>query len=411
MSAETVLNYMDDLAEAALELHTSLVAIPAIGPANGGTGEKDKADFLTEYLKRFGFDNFKFFSVPDDRVECGYRPSIATVIPGKETTRTVWIISHMDVVPEGDRSLWNTDPFKLERDGDKIFGRGVEDNHQGLVSSVMAGRAFLETETIPDINFGILIVSDEETGSNYGLGHIVKEHEDLFSKNDLILIPDFGMPDSKLIEVAEKSSLWLKITVEGKQCHASNPEGGINSLLAASAMIVELPELQYYFDEEDKIFIPPYSTFVPTKKEANVSSVNILPGKDIFYVDCRVLPSYDLDEIIDKVEGMAEFVEEEYGVKISVETVSKTQAPIPTPADAPIIKKLKSAIKLVYEVDAEAGGIGGNTVAAFLRNKGFNCAVWATILDQAHQPNETGSISSTINDARVMSLLALNELI
>lgn len=409
MSAEKVLNHIDNLEEAALELHTSLVAIPAIGPANGGTGEKDKADFLTQYLKRCGFNDLQFFSVPDDRVECGYRPSIAAVIPGKDSSKTFWVISHIDVVPEGDLSLWKTDPFKLERDGDKIYGRGVEDNHQGMVSSIMAARAFLETETVPDINFGILLVADEESGSKYGLAHIIKEHKDLFSKDDLILVPDFGTEDSKLIEVAEKSSLWLKVTVEGKQCHASNPEEGINSLVAASAMIVEIPELQYYFDEQDDIFSPPYSTFVPTKKEANVTSVNILPGKDIFYVDCRVLPNYDLTQVINQVEAMGVYVGEEYGVKVKVEVVSKTQAPTPTPVDSAIIAKLKRAVKTVYSVDATPGGIGGNTVAAFLRKEGYPCAVWATILNQAHQPNETGSISCTLNDARVMSLLAMNE--
>jgi succinyl-diaminopimelate desuccinylase len=409
MSAETVLNHIADLEDAALELHTSLVAIPAIGPANGGDGEKEKADFLTEYLKRHGFENLKFFSVPDDRVTCGYRPNIAAIIPGKDTSKTLWIISHMDVVPEGDRSLWHTDPFKLERKKDKIFGRGVEDNHQGMVSSIIAGRAFLETETVPDVNLGILIVSDEETGSKYGLANIAAEHADIFSKDDLILIPDFGTENSKLIEVAEKSSLWLKVTVEGKQCHASNPEEGINSLIAASAMIVEIPELQYYFDDEDDLFSPPYSTFVPTKKEANVSSVNILPGKDIFYVDCRILPNYKLNQVIDRVMSMGDYVGEEYGVTVTVEVESKTQAPAPTPTDAEIITKLKKAIKVVYDVDAVPGGIGGNTVAAFLRDKGFNCAVWATILNQAHQPNETGSISCTLDDARVMSLLALND--
>ncbi len=409
MSAETILNHIETLEDAALDLHSSLVAIPAVGPANGGSGEKDKADFLTEYLKKCGIEDIRFFSAPDDNVECGYRPNIAAVIPGKDTSSTLWIISHMDVVPEGDLSLWKTDPFKLERDGDRIIGRGVEDNHQGIVSSLMAARAFLETGTTPEINLGILLVSDEETGSKYGLEYILKEHNDLFSKDDLFLIPDFGIENSKLIEVAEKSSLWLKITVEGKQCHASDPEEGINSLVAASAMIVEIPELQFYFDEQDDIFSPPYSTFVPTKKEANVSSVNILPGKDTFYVDCRILPNYDLKQVINQVRGMATYVSEEFGVTVDVDVESKTQAPAPTPADAKIVRKLKDAIHTVYSVDAKPGGIGGNTVAAHLREHGYHCAVWSTIKNQAHQPNETGSLSCTLDDARVMSLLVMNE--
>ncbi|WP_421901598.1 M20 family metallo-hydrolase [Maridesulfovibrio sp.] len=400
-----LLSKIDDMKDAALDLHAKLVAIPAIGPTNNGTGEKAKADFLTEYLKENGFGEVKSYNAPDDRVECGYRPNLVTVIPGQDRSRTLWIISHMDVVPVGDLSLWKTDPFKLEQDGDTIYGRGVEDNHQGLVSSVIAAKALLDSGLTPGINIGLIFVSDEETGSHYGLEYMVKEHEDLFKKNDLFLVPDSGEPDSALVEIAEKSSVWFKVTVEGKQCHASTPEQGVNSLVAAAAMIMEVPELKYHFDEEDELFSPPYSTFEPTKKEANVENINTIPGKDVFYIDCRVLPTYDLKEVIDQVKGMGLYVAEEYGVKITVDVESESQAAPPTPADAEIVEKVVDAVKEVYGVDARAGGIGGGTVAAHLRERGYQTVVWSTLLHQAHQPNEKGSISNTLNDAKVMALL------
>ncbi|WP_321404208.1 M20 family metallo-hydrolase [Maridesulfovibrio sp.] len=400
-----LLSKIDNMKDAALDLHTKLVAIPAIGPTNNGTGEKAKADFLTEYLKENGFGEIKSYNAPDDRVECGYRPNLVTVIPGQDSSRTLWIISHMDVVPVGDLSLWDTDPFKLVQDGDTLYGRGVEDNHQGLVSSVMAAKALMDSGMTPGINLGLIFVSDEETGSHYGLEYMVKEHGDLFKKNDLFLVPDSGEPDSKLVEIAEKSSIWFKVTVEGKQCHASTPEQGVNSLVAAAAMIMEVPDLKYHFDEEDELFSPPYSTFEPTKKEANVENINTIPGKDIFYIDCRILPSYDLQEVIDQVKGMALYVAEEYDVKVSVDIESKSQAAPPTPADAEIVEKVVFAVKEVYGVDAEPGGIGGGTVAKHLRVLGYQTVVWSTLLHQAHQPNEKGSISNTLNDAKVMALL------
>ncbi|WP_320175915.1 M20 family metallo-hydrolase [Maridesulfovibrio sp.] len=400
-----LLSKIDDMKDAALDLHAKLVAIPAIGPTNNGTGEKAKADFLTEYLKENGFGEVKSYNAPDDRVECGYRPNLVTIIPGQDRSRTLWIISHMDVVPVGDLSLWNTDPFKMVQDGDAIYGRGVEDNHQGLVSSVVAAKALLESDLTPGINIGLIFVSDEETGSHYGLEYIVKEHEDLFKKNDLFLVPDSGEPDSALVEIAEKSSVWFKVTVEGKQCHASTPEQGVNSLVAAAAMIMEVPELQYHFDEEDELFSPPYSTFEPTKKEANVENINTIPGKDVFYIDCRVLPTYDLQEVIDQVKGMGLYVAEEYGVKVTVDVESESQAAPPTPADAEIVEKVVDAVKEVYGVDARPGGIGGGTVAVHLRERGYQTVVWSTLLHQAHQPNEKGSISNTLNDAKVMALL------
>ena len=38
------------------------------------------------------------------------------------------ILCHLDIVPAGDKTLWNSDPFTLtEKDG-KLFGRGVLDD-------------------------------------------------------------------------------------------------------------------------------------------------------------------------------------------------------------------------------------------------------------------------------------------
>lgn len=400
-----LLSKIDELKDEAIELHSKLVSIPAIGPDNNGDGEKAKADFLTTYLNENGFGEIKSYNAPDERVECGYRPNLVTVIPGQDSSRTLWIISHMDVVPVGDLSLWTTDPFKMEQDGDAIYGRGVEDNHQGLVSSVIAAKALLNSGMTPGINLGLIFVADEETGSEYGLEFMLKEHENIFKKNDLFLVPDFGEPDSSIVEIAEKSSIWFKITVEGKQCHASTPEQGVNSLVAAAAMIVEVPELKHHFDEEDELFSPPFSTFEPTKKEANVENVNTLPGKDVFYIDCRVLPNYDLNEVKEQVKGMGLYVAEEYGVKITVDVENESQAAPPTSVKSDIVEKVLFAVKEVYNVDAKPGGIGGGTVAAPLRERGYETVVWATLLHQAHQTNEKGSINNTMNDAKVMILL------
>jgi succinyl-diaminopimelate desuccinylase len=68
---------------------------------------------------------------------------------------------------------------------------------------------------------------------------------------------------------------------------------------------------------------------------------------------------------------------------------------------------LKRAVKEVYGVDAEPIGIGGGTVGAYLRNAGFDCVVWSTIDETAHQPNEYAKIANIIGDAKVFASLML----
>jgi len=258
----------------------------------------------------------------------------------------------------------------------------------------------------PKINLGILLVSDEETGNKYGLEFLFQNHRELFKESDWFLIPDFGSKNSDLIEVAEKGVLWLKIEVIGKQCHGSTPEKGINSLVASSAYIMKLRDLYSIFKEKDPLFSPSISTFEPTKKEANVPNINTIPGKDVFYLDCRILPCYSIQEVLEKIKHMGKEIEHEFGVKIKYEVIHMESSP-PTDKENPLIIKLKHAIKEEYGVDAKEVGVGGGTVAVYPRKAKIPAAVWATLLGTAHQPNEHSSITNTIRDAKVMARLLL----
>ncbi len=85
------------------------------------------------------------------------------------------------------------------------------------------------------------------------------------------------------------------------------------------------------------------------------------------------------------------------------------QAAPATSVDAPVVKALKSAIGEVYNIEAKAMGIGGGTVAAIFRRAGLDVAVWSTIDDTAHQPNEYCVIANLLNDAKVFGHVCLQE--
>ncbi|MEJ2055661.1 MAG: M20 family metallo-hydrolase [Calditrichaceae bacterium] len=403
-----VFDKIDALETDAIELMKAIVPIKALGPLNDGEGEKAKAEYIEQYLKKIGFTDIKKFPAKDDSVPGGERPNLAAVLEGKNDDKTIWILAHLDVVPEGDRSKWDTDPFEVTVKSGKLYGRGTEDNNQGLVSGIIAAKALIDLNIQPNYNLGLMIVSDEETGSIYGLQHMVDNHGELFKKDDLIIVPDAGEPDSKMIEVAEKSILWLKFKTVGKQVHASTPEKGINAFNAASHLVVALNKLHDIFGARDKVFDPPISTFEATRKEANVPNVNTIPGEDVFYLDCRILPVYTIEQVMKEAEKISRNIEQKFKVKIEISIAQKDPAAPPTSAEAPVVKALQTAVKAVYNVDAAPMGIGGGTVAAIFRRAGYPAAVWSTIDDLAHQPNEYCVISSMMNDARVFAHVCLN---
>jgi succinyl-diaminopimelate desuccinylase len=395
--------------ETVISLQRDLTAIPALGPDNGGEGERKKADYAIGLLERLPGVSVSQHNAPDPRVPCGHRPNIAAVLPGADASKTFWIISHLDIVPPGDSSLWQSEPYALRVEGDDVFGRGVEDNNQGLVSSYLVLKALCEAGATPPVNYGLMVVADEETGSRYGLEYLVDNHPELFGPRDLFLIPDFGLPSSELVEVAEKSIFWLRITVHGKQCHASTPDEGVNSLAAASLFIVRLHKLGELFPKTDPLFKPANSTFEPTKKEANVENVNTIPGRDIFSMDCRVLPDYDLGDVFAAIRAIGAEIEGLTGVRIEYEVVQANQAKPATPVASEIVQKTLKAVKAVYHNNPKPSGIGGGTVAAVLRAKHIPAVVWATWTPNAHQPNERASISKTIADAQVMATILFDE--
>jgi succinyl-diaminopimelate desuccinylase len=400
-----VFSIIDTRRDEMIGIQKELTAIPAMAPQNGGDGEWEKAQKLIALIDRCGITEVERINAIDERVSSGRRPNIIATIPGKTSEKTFWIMTHIDVVPPGDINLWETDPFVVEEKNGTLIGRGVEDNQQSIISSLVASSSLLVAGVQPACTVKLLFVSDEETGSEYGIKYLLKNYN-LFRHTDLILVPDGGNKDGTMIEIAEKNLLWLQFRTIGRQCHASMPEHGINAFVAGSDLVLRLNGLNSEYGMEDQIFDPPNSTFSPTKKEANVPNVNTIPGDDIFYLDCRILPSIDVDNVLQRIQTIIREVENTHGVHIAYTTIQRISSP-PTPKNTPLVALLKHAIKEVYGAEAKEMGIGGGTVAGHLRRKGYETVVWSTIEETAHMPNEYCIIDNMVRDTKVMASIMI----
>jgi succinyl-diaminopimelate desuccinylase len=408
---DKLFSWIDGAGPLAVELETGLTKHPAISPESGGEGELDKCLFLENWLIAQGITNLERFDAPDASAKGGIRPNLIATIAGNSDKR-LWIMSHLDVVPPGEEKLWDSDPWTVIRKDDppgtRLIGRGTEDNQQGITASVLAALSFTKQGIKPNLTIKLLFAADEEVGSAYGIVWLVKNHGDLFKKDDMVLVPDGGDRKGEFMEIAEKNIMWMRFAARGKQAHGSRPDLGNNAFLAGSDLVLRLhSELSAKFYAHDPLFDPDYSTFQPTKKEANVPNVNTIPGEDVFYMDMRVLPRYSVDSVLAEIDRIKSEVEALYGVSVTYSPVQLTQS-VPTAAGAPIVKKLSSAASEVYSVTPRPVGIGGGTMAAYLRNIGIDCAVWTKTDETLHQPNEYALLENILGDAKVMALLALN---
>ena len=143
--------------------------------------------------------------------------------------------------------------------------------------------------------------------------------------------------------------------------------------------------------------------FNQQKKESNVPNINTIPGDDVFCMDCRILPCYKLDLVKSEIDKIVKEIENQYSVKVNYECPQAVESPA-TSKDSDVVKLLSNAIKEVKGIDSKLIGIGGGTVGSFLRKEGYQCAVWGTLDETAHQPNEYCIIKNMIEDAKVLAV-------
>jgi len=406
MQTANIMSEVEKLRDEMVQTLMELVRIPAMSPESGGEGESSKAEKLIQILREHGFDKIERHDAEDAHAPSGKRPNIIAYWEGEKTAERLFIVTHMDVVPPGEESLWKiTKPFEpILRDG-RVYGRGSEDNMQSVVASIFALKALRNLGIKPSRTAALCFVADEEQGSTYGIKHLIRQN--MFRQNDLVVVPDGGNHDGSFVEIAEKSVLWLKIRTSGKQAHGSEPKKGLNANRAGMQFALTLDKLLHEkYAAIDESFDPPESTFEPTAKEKNVDAVNIIPGEDVVCFDCRILPAYNVEDVLADVNATAAEIAQKTGAKIKVEIVQKMVAPKPTDPSSPIVLLLTEALKKARGTQPKIGGIGGGTCAAYFRKAGIPAVVWSTVGDVAHQPDEFASVDNLVNDAKVFALLA-----
>ena len=393
---------IDQLKDYILDLQKNMTKRVAIAPPEGD-GEMEKATYLEERLRSMAFDEIKRLDVPDDRVSAKVRPNLIAKYYGVDKSRTLWLLAHMDVVPAGDLTAWKTNPFEItvDSDGDTIYGRGVEDNQQAIVVALAIAKVLMEASERPPVNLGIMMLADEEVGSTYGLNYLLEHYKDLFGPQDWCIVQDMGDPQGREVEVAEKSVYWAKFTTLGKQCHSSMPADGANANLAAMDLLVCLTnKLGRLFPKEDTLFNPAASTFVPTKREANVPNVNSVPGKDVSYMDCRLLPCYAFADLEKAIKEEMQAIEKQYGVQIHLEWANAASSKATDPQH-PLVQNYMKAVEKIHRCKPKVIGVGGGTFAAEVRNLNLPAVVSGRTYNNPHNPNEKASLQWMLDDAKV----------
>lgn len=123
---------------------TDLVAIPSVSAASHDQAQVARsAEHVAGLLRGIGA-TAEVVSVPAPDGTPG-RPAVLAHLAGPAGSPRVLLYSHHDVQPVGDPGKWRqADPFKAERRGDRLFGRGTADDGAGVIAHVHALRILRE---------------------------------------------------------------------------------------------------------------------------------------------------------------------------------------------------------------------------------------------------------------------------
>ncbi|MGD9962898.1 MAG: M20 family metallo-hydrolase [Thermoplasmata archaeon] len=403
MDARELTNAVESQRDAIVSDFCSMLRVKAVGPESGGEGEHERAEHIIAMAKRLGLEDIEVMESSDPSVPSGKRPNIIIRVKGRNP-RKLWVVSHMDTVPEGDPSAWDTPPYEPTVKDGRIYARGSEDNGQELMASLYGLATVVRSGIVPELDVGLVLVADEEHGNVHGIEFLLAKG--IFKKGDLVVVPDHGAEDGSEMEVVEKGIAWIDVEVVGKQTHASTPDSGVNALEAsAKFLLAAVSRLREKYAARDSLFEPPRSTFEATRCESNGPNVNTVPGKQRFAFDFRVLPGYPLDDVMADLRAVADEVAKDERVQISLSFLQKAEAAPKTPLDSEVVRRLSAAIALTRTVVPRPSGIGGGTCAAPFRRDGMDAVVWATVASVAHDANEYCIIDNLVGDAKVYALM------
>ncbi len=291
------------------ELLRKLVEVPTV---SGDFNANNKAfNMVEEFLQERGMHV--------ERIDVnGFRSIVATTRPGVKQP-AVLLNAHMDVVP-GSNEM-----YRLTLKDGKFFGRGVMDMKHAIAAYL--GVVDSLKDELERYDFGLLITSDEEIGSNNG----VKELVNMGYGAKVVIVPDGG--NNWKLETFAKGVKWAKLEAAGKTAHASRPwegESAINRLLGAI--------------EDIRKLVPAHP-----KPEDSILSVgtinggvaaNQIPAAATAMIDVRPGSMEDHERLTEEITRICE----EHGVKI---TFQSNEPPCITDPENPWVKPMVDAVTQV----------------------------------------------------------------
>ena len=233
------------------------------------------------------------------------RGNVIVKYPGTNPSKVCSFVgSHLDVVPANPEG-WDRNPFKLEIDGDNLYGRGTTDclGHVAMLTDFMATLA--ETKPKLETSIVVIFIVNEENSAFPGIGVdqlALEGYMDELKNGPLFWIDSADTQPC----IGTCGMLLWRIKAIGKLFHSGLPHKGINAIEFAMDAVSRVQSK--FFEEfprhpqEDDYNYTTQSTMKPTQVNCTIGSLNQLPPECTIEGDIRLAPFYDVEKVRSCIE-------------------------------------------------------------------------------------------------------------
>jgi acetylornithine deacetylase/succinyl-diaminopimelate desuccinylase family protein len=291
------------------------------------------------------------------------RPSVVARWVGGDGP-TLTYCSHIDVVPVGNRSLWERDPFSGHIEDGHLHGRGSADA-KGPIAAALEAVSVLRSSGIELAGtLELALVADEETMGFKGAGYLVDEG---------ILNPDVaivGEPTSLRLVRAQRGANWFHIETHGVAGHGSAPERGVSAIKHMAEIVLRLDET---LPNVTHPLLGGPSISVGTIKGGE--KVNIIPAGCAIEVDRRSVPQESQEDVRASIDAAIELARERFPELDATVELAFGATPFEVEEDASLVTEMVGALSEALGRPAEIIGFRGASDARFLRDTGADVVV------------------------------------
>lgn len=292
---------------------------------------------------------------------------------------------HIDVVPAGEN--WQYEPFSAKEVDGYIYGRGTQDMKGGVSAFVSAICQSLESQSLENCMFSILLTSDEEGDGIYGTKIMLEELQkhSLLPHCCIVAEPTSTHHTGDTIKIGRRGSINGTLIIEGKQGHVAYPQKCLNPIELLGSRLGLLAGVN--LDNGNSYFEP--SKLVITDIRGGMEVVNVTPQNLKIMFNVRNSPLSNEYSIRNYVEGVLDTLPYTLTLKTS-------SLPFITQSNTELVKSLNAVIETKVGKKAELSTSGGTSDARFFSAFGVKVVELGVPNDRIHAINERVKIDDIL---------------